>query len=118
MKSLAKLAVIIGIAVFGYFIYETYLVSPADEEEAPETAASVQVQNAPEIPETCRPLIKELENAIYGSATHHTSFASRNATYRRFRSCLQETGFSKAEVEAAVKELETRLQEDLKQDGQ
>jgi hypothetical protein len=117
MKALAKLVVIIGVVVLGYFIYENYLVSPADEEQAPESVASTPLSVAPEIPETCRPLIKELENAIYGAATHQSSFAGRNAAYRRFQSCLQEAGFSNAEVDAAVKKVETRVQGYLKQDG-
>jgi hypothetical protein len=118
METLKKLVIIIVIAVAGYFIYQNYLVSPPDEEEDSGVVESIPADELPAIPEKCQPLAKNLENAIYGQASHRSSFASRNTAYRSFQSCLREAGFSDTEIDGTVAQIETKVKGYLKQDGE
>ena len=118
MENIKKLVILIVVVVAGYFIYQNFLVSPPDEEEDSEMVEAMSADELPAIPDTCSPLVKKMENAIYGAASHQSSFAGRNAAYREFQSCLEKAGFSDAEIDGTVAQIEARVQGYLKQDGQ
>ena len=117
METIKKLVILIVVIVAGYFIYQNFLISSPDEEDGSDVVESIPADELPAIPDTCRPLVKKLENAIYGAATHESSFASKNAAYREFHACLHKAGFSGAEIDGTVAQIETRVQGWLNQDG-
>lgn len=119
-----KLIILVVLAVAGYFAYQHFYVVPEDEAGWEEEAEyeetgyeSYSAGSAQPVPEGCQTLAANLENAIYGNKAGQVSFTQRNTAYRKFRSCLRAEGFSGNQIESTIKELETRVQGYLKQDG-
>jgi hypothetical protein len=118
MESVKKLVILIVVIVAGYFIYQNFIASSNDEEYGPDVVESIPADELPEIPDACRAQAENLESAIYGAATHQSSIASKNVAYRKLRSCLNEAGFSDAEIDGTVAQIETKIHGRLKQDGE
>lgn len=117
-----KLILIVVLVVAGYFAYQHFYVAPqeeavVEEEAAPVDSSTFYHEPAPPIPEACKTLAKNLENAIYGNQTGQVSFAQRNTAYRKLQSCLRAEGLSGSDMERVIKELETRVKGYLNQDG-
>ena len=87
------------------------------EEEDTATDYNYNNETQPAFPEGCQALATTLENAIYGSNSGEVSFAQKNKVYREFKSCLRAEGFSGAQIDAAVKEIEERVKGYLNQES-
>ncbi len=117
-----KKIILLIIVVAGlYFAYQNYYHGSQedvveDTETKADTASYSQPQNT-DLPASCQALAKNLENALYGSATGQVSFGQRNTAYRKLRSCLRDEGFSNAQIEDAIKGIESRTKRYLEQDG-
>ena len=117
-----KLIFLILIAVIGYFAYQHFLGAPQQddltvEEETSTDSESISDEDLPPIPESCKKQAKNLENAIYGSASGQVSFAQRKTAYNKLTSCLREAGFSESQIDGTIAEIEERMKNYIKQDS-
>ena len=116
-----KLIILVVLVVAGYFAYQHFYIPPQDEAamEEEDTASDYNYNNEPQpaFPEGCQALATSLENAIYGNKSGEVSFAQRNKVYREFKSCLRAEGFSGAQIDDAVKEIEERVKGYLNQES-
>jgi hypothetical protein len=104
--------IIVVLVVAGYFAYQHFFAgSPDDaavEEESAVESDSSAIEQPPPIPESCKMLATDLENAIYGNDKGQVSFAQRNVAYRKYRACLGKAGFTDPQINGAVAETEAR----------
>ncbi len=118
MKQLIILAVLV---VVGYFAYQHFFIPPQQKETAEEglsiDSGSFSINQLPPTPGNCKGQVKNLENAIYGNTTGQVSFAQRNFTDRKLRSCLRNAGFSDLQINGTVAEIKERVKGYLKQDN-
>ena len=117
-----QLIIIIVLIIAGYFAYQHFYVGPPDdaaveEEEAVSESDESVIEQPPPIPESCKMLAGNLENAIYGKINGQTSFAQCNTASRKFRSCLGDAGFTDPQINGAVAEIEARAKRYADQDG-
>jgi len=116
-----QLVVLIILAAGGYFVYQHFFSTPQKaavmEESVPAENKSLSTGQLPPIPANCEALAKNLENAIYGAESGQVSFAQRNSAARKFRSCLREAGFSDAQINVSVTEIEERVKRYRGRDG-
>ena len=116
-----QLIFLVCLAVIGYFAYQHFFIAPqqevaTEEEDTSLDSGSFSFDQLPPTPDNCKGLAKNLENAIYGSASARVSFAQRNMTYRKFQSCLRDAGFSDSEIDGTIAEIESRVEGYLKHD--
>lgn len=106
MEKMKNLAILVVVIAAGYFVYQHYFANtatPEDEEEY------IVTSDLPPVPETCRPMVQDVENAIYGVRIGQVSVAQKNRQYGRFADCLMEAGFSKAEVRGVLAKIEDKI---------
>jgi predicted negative regulator of RcsB-dependent stress response len=115
-----KIIVLILLVIAGYFAYQYFLNSsqsnPADEDEISFNDTSYSDEDMVTIPDNCQEAEKSFENAIYGSDAGNVSFAQRNSANRRFQSCLKNAGLRDDQVDLAVKQVQTKVNNYIKQD--
>ncbi|MEW6078506.1 MAG: hypothetical protein AB1724_11885 [Thermodesulfobacteriota bacterium] len=113
--------IIIVLVIAGYFAYQHFFAGSSDdvavEEEAAVESDASAIEQPPPIPESCKMLAGNLENAIYGNIKGQTSFAQRNTAYRKFHSCLSDAGFTDPQINGAAAEIEARAKRYAGQDG-
>jgi hypothetical protein len=108
-----QVIIIVVLIVAGYFAYQHFYAGPSDDAAVEQEQSAVEsdataIEPPPPIPETCKMLAGDLENAIYGNEKGQVSFAQRNAAYRKFRACLGKAEFSDPQINGAVAEIEAR----------
>ncbi|MGI9569118.1 MAG: hypothetical protein ACR2PH_05125 [Desulfobulbia bacterium] len=104
MKKLIFLAVLLAI---GYFTYQ-YFIIPWLDEFAP--AESITNGNLPPIPDTCTVKGRIVEDAIYDRKIGKISDVLLDHYKLRFQTCLENAGFSDADVKGTYENLKERAE--------
>jgi len=122
MEAFKRIIIIIVVVVAGYFIYQNFFTSSLDNPEnnddnISESTGPVSAEDLPPIPDSCTSLEKDLENAIYGVATHEISFTQRNRISREFAACLGNADFSEEQIQATIAQIQKKVDEFAKKDG-
>jgi hypothetical protein len=122
MEKVKKIIILIVLVVIGYFAYVNFFAS-TDDDVSDETNGTYEASEATPadqlspIPDSCQTQAKNFENAIYGAATGQSSFAQRNNASRVFAQCLSDAGFSEAQIQGTIAQIQQRVDGLAKKDG-
>jgi hypothetical protein len=122
METFKKILILIIALVVGYFVYVNFFADSTedvDDEDSQtyESGEAIPSGELPPIPDSCKRQETNLENAIYGAGTHQSSIAQRNNAARAFEKCLKDAGFSQAEIDGTIAQVQQKVARLLKQDG-
>jgi hypothetical protein len=122
METFKKILILIIAVVVGYFVYVNFFADSTEDVEdednqTNESSESIPADALPPIPGSCQTKATNFENAIYGAATHQSSFAQRNNAAHVLSNCLSDAGFSKAEIEGTLAQIQQKVNSLLKKDG-
>lgn len=113
-----KKVIIIGfLLVTGFFVFQQYNQTLNNGEFEDEEAEYTYEGELPAIPESCKNLAKDFENAYYGARSGDNSHSQQVFAFRKFKSCLRDEGFSDDEIEATLAEAQRNARRKLEQDG-
>ena len=100
------------IALVGYLVYLHFFSLPQQEFASGETAlndnGSLSSEQGLTIPKKCQGLSDILGEAISGYDLGRVSSSQRDYASTRFRSCLQNAGFSDRKISRVIAEVEKR----------
>jgi hypothetical protein len=122
METVKNIIILIVLVVIGYFVYVNFFASSTDDvgdgnEDSYEAEEVIPADQLPPIPDSCQTKAKNLENAIYGAATHQSSFAQRSNASHVLSQCLSDAGFSEAEIHGTIAQIQQKVNKLLKKDG-
>ena len=112
-----KILIIILLLSAASYVFQEYIKPSFDEENKEEEIEFIYDEELPPIPETCRKLSGELENAFYGVKSADFSQSQLVVIHRKFVSCLRDEGFADDEIEGTVAEIKFEADKKLRQDG-